>query len=200
MFYLILTPMADWQLHYTTNVMILTLQSSVFIFFAVIHHFHLLMVCISHSWFDTQEQVLCMRTLQNETIYWQKWLMLQGYNESRLKSSFRKFYGRSNYTLFMLFVITNYHWPICWMICFILLGVSILCWPVTPLVGMRYTGLPVVKASMEWQSNKLYETSHSAYVPVMICNRKQSHYNDRRICEMMTLNEIHYNLSTSTFL
>jgi hypothetical protein len=42
-------------------------------------------------------------------------LMLQGYNESRLKSSFRKFYGSFN----DLFTITNYHWPICWMICFI---------------------------------------------------------------------------------
>jgi hypothetical protein len=46
----------------------------------------------------------------------------------------------------------------------------------------------------------LYETNHSAYVPVIICNRKQCHYNDRRICEMMTLNEIHYNFATSTFL
>jgi hypothetical protein len=33
----------------------------------------------------------------------------------------------------------------------------------------------------------------------MIYNRKQGHYNDRRICEMMTLNEIHYNLTTSNF-
>jgi hypothetical protein len=33
-----------------------------------------------------------------------------------------------------------------------------------------------------------------------ICNRKQGHYNDRRISEMMTLNEIHYNLATSTYL
>jgi hypothetical protein len=35
---------------------------------------------------------------------------------------------------------------------------------------------------------------------VIICNRKQGHYNDRRICEMMTLNEIHCNPATSTFL
>ena len=35
-----------------------------------------------------------------------KKLMLQGYNESRLKSSFRKFYGRYIMTLF---AITNYH-------------------------------------------------------------------------------------------
>jgi hypothetical protein len=37
-------------------------------------------------------------------------------------------------------------------------------------------------------------------MPVIICNRKQGHYNDRRIFELMTLNEIHYNLATSTFL
>jgi hypothetical protein len=33
----------------------------------------------------------------------------------RLKSSFYKFYARYND-----FVIANYHWPICWMNCFIL--------------------------------------------------------------------------------
>jgi hypothetical protein len=27
---------------------------------------------------------------------------------------------------------------------------------------------------------------------VVICNRKQGHYIDRRICEMMILNEIRY--------
>jgi hypothetical protein len=36
-------------------------------------------------------------------------------------------------------------------------------------------------------------TNHSAYVPLIICNCIQGHYSDRRICEMMTLNEIHYN-------
>jgi hypothetical protein len=36
----------------------------------------------------------------------------------------------------------------------------------------------------------LYETNHPAYGPVAICNRKQGHYSDRRICEMMILNEI----------
>jgi hypothetical protein len=35
---------------------------------------------------------------------------------------------------------------------------------------------------------------------VIICNRKQGHYNDGRICEIMILNEIHYNPATSTFL
>jgi hypothetical protein len=35
---------------------------------------------------------------------------------------------------------------------------------------------------------------------VVICNRKQGHYSDRIIFEMMILNEIHYNLATSTYL
>jgi hypothetical protein len=44
--------------------------------FAVIYHFHLLMVCISPSWFDTPEHVLCTRTFQNEENYWQiSWLI-----------------------------------------------------------------------------------------------------------------------------
>ena len=32
-------------------------------------HFHLLMVCTSPSWFDTQEHVSRMRTFQNEANY-----------------------------------------------------------------------------------------------------------------------------------
>ena len=35
---------------------------------------------------------------------------------------------------------------------------------------------------------------------VKSCNRKQGHYSDRRICEMMILNKICYNPATSTFL
>jgi hypothetical protein len=46
-FYWILTPMADWQLHYMPNVMILTLQLSCF--YIVTYNFHLLMVCTSPS-------------------------------------------------------------------------------------------------------------------------------------------------------
>jgi hypothetical protein len=45
--YLILAPMADWQFHYMTNVMIFTLQSSTFLFYVVAYHFHLVMECIS---------------------------------------------------------------------------------------------------------------------------------------------------------
>jgi hypothetical protein len=53
-----------------------------------------------------------------------------------------------------------------------------------PLIEIRYTGLPVVKAVME-KSNKAYETNHSAYGPVIICNRKQGHYRDCIICEVI---------------
>jgi hypothetical protein len=35
---------------------------------------------------------------------------------------------------------------------------------------------------------------------VKICNRKQGHYSDRRIYEMIILIEIHYNLAISTLL
>jgi hypothetical protein len=48
------------------------LQSSTILFYAVTYHFHLPMVCISPSWFDTQEHVLRMRTFQNEANYLQK--------------------------------------------------------------------------------------------------------------------------------
>jgi hypothetical protein len=42
-------------------------------------------------------------------------LMLQGYKESRLKSPFFK----STFVILTLFATSNYHWHICWMICFI---------------------------------------------------------------------------------
>jgi hypothetical protein len=38
----------------------------------------------------------------------------------------------------------------------------------------------------------VYEKYHSAYEPVIVCNRKQGHYSGSKICKMMTLNEIHY--------
>jgi hypothetical protein len=37
---LILTPMADWQLHYMRNVIISTLQLSTFLFYVVILYFY----------------------------------------------------------------------------------------------------------------------------------------------------------------
>jgi hypothetical protein len=48
--------------------------------------------------------------------------------------------------------------------------------------------------------NKQYETNHSAYGPVVTCNRKQGHYSDSRIGEKMALNENHCNPATSTYL
>jgi hypothetical protein len=36
--------------------------------------------------------------------------------------------------------------------------------------------------------------------PMKICNHKRGDYSDRRICEIVTLNEIRYNPATSTFL
>jgi hypothetical protein len=35
---------------------------------------------------------------------------------------------------------------------------------------------------------------------VVICNRKQGQYSDRRVCEMMILNKIHHNPAKSTYL
>jgi hypothetical protein len=52
----------------------------------------------------------------------------------------------------------------------------------------------------KWQSNKEYDPTHSAYGPVLICNPKQGHYSDRRIWKMMTMNDIHYNPATTTYL
>jgi hypothetical protein len=53
---------------------------------------------------------------------------------------------------------------------------------------------------METKSNKRYEMNHSAYVPVVICYRKQGHYSNRRICEMVILDEFHYNPANINFL
>jgi hypothetical protein len=69
-----------------------------------------------------------------------------------------------------------------------------------PIVEIMYMVLPVVKSVWKRQSNKEYETNHSAYGPVIICNRKQGYYTGHRICKMMTLNEIHYIHPTSYHL
>jgi hypothetical protein len=53
-------------------------------------------ITISPSWFDTQELVFRMMTFSKRGKLLTKKLMLQGYNESRLKSSFCKFYCRYN--------------------------------------------------------------------------------------------------------
>jgi hypothetical protein len=47
-------------------------------------------------------------------------------------------------------------------------------------ITCRNTGLPVVKASME------------------ICNRKQGHYSDRRICKMAILKELQHRFFVSS--
>jgi hypothetical protein len=51
-----------------------------FLFYVVIYHFHLLMVCVSPGWFDTQYMLFSKqrKLLTNK-------LILQGYSESRLK-------------------------------------------------------------------------------------------------------------------
>jgi hypothetical protein len=106
--------MADWQLYHMTNVMTLTLQSSTFLFYLVIYHIHLLMVCISPSWFHTQEPVLSMKTFRNEANYLQKsWCC-----RFTMNLVWNDHFGNSTVAIMTLFVITNYHWPICWMICF----------------------------------------------------------------------------------
>jgi hypothetical protein len=68
-------------------------------------------------------------------------------------------------------------------------GVSILCWSATSTVRslskLSIRDCPSSKPVWKRQSNKGYETNHSACEPVTICNRKQGHYSDRRICEMM---------------
>jgi hypothetical protein len=66
-----------------------------------------------------------------------------------------------------------------------------------PLVEIGYTGLPVVKASIETTVLQGYETSHSDnmhYGPVIhvICNCKQCHYSDHRIYKMMKKVDIPY--------
>ena len=56
--------------------------------------------------------------LKNGTHFLTKKLMLQGYNESRLKSSFRKFYGRYNdlvcdYKLSLSHMLTDLFHTLC---------------------------------------------------------------------------------------
>jgi hypothetical protein len=68
-----------------------------------------------------------------------------------------------------------------------------------PLVEIGYTGLFVVKVSME-AANKRYETYHSANEPLQICNSKQNYYSDVTISKIMTLNKIRYNPATSFFV
>ena len=93
---LIIDFMTDWQLHYMINVMTLTLQLSIFLFSCsnvplspaygvyVSQLIRYARACHAYADFLKRGQLLTKK------------LMMQGYNESRLKSSFRKFYGRYN--------------------------------------------------------------------------------------------------------
>ena len=53
-------------------------------------------MCLSLSLFDTQELVQRMISFLIEAGYLQTSLLLQGFQQSRLKAAFRKFYGRYN--------------------------------------------------------------------------------------------------------
>jgi hypothetical protein len=58
-----------------------------------------------------------LRTFQSEANYWETKIILQSFNESRLKSSFRKFYGRYNdlvcdYNLSLAHMLNVFNFPI----------------------------------------------------------------------------------------
>jgi hypothetical protein len=98
-----------------TNVMILTLQSSTFLFNVVKYNFHLLVVCISSSWFDTQEHVLRIRNFQNEARYLQEsWCC-----KVIMNLVYSNHFANSMVAIMTLFANTNFHWPIYWVICVI---------------------------------------------------------------------------------
>jgi hypothetical protein len=79
-----------------TNVMNLTLQLSIFLFYVVnISHSPAYGVYISHIIRYARAFLFVLGLSKRGTLLTKK-LMLQGYNESRLKSSFCKFYGRFN--------------------------------------------------------------------------------------------------------
>ena len=101
-----------------TNVMILTLQSSTFLFYVVnvplspaygVYISQLIRyarACFAYEDFSKRGKLLTNK------------LMLQGYNESRLKSSFRQFYGRYNdfvcgYNLSLAHMLNNLFHTIC---------------------------------------------------------------------------------------
>jgi hypothetical protein len=103
----------SWQLHYMTNLMTLTLQSSTFPFTCtniplssaygvyISQFIQCARACFSYKNFLNQGQLLTKK------------LMLQDYTESREKSSFRKSYGRYND------LVCDYNLSLCWIICFI---------------------------------------------------------------------------------
>ena len=66
-----------------------------------------------------------------------------------------------------------------------------------PWVRSRNKVSGVTRRQFWYENDSL--TKNSTYDLVIICNHKQGHYSDRRICEMMTLNDICYNPATSSF-
>jgi hypothetical protein len=63
-----------------------------------------------------QEHVLRVRTFQSKAHCWQKsWCRRVVVNLVYSHS-----FANSTVVIMTLFAITNYHWPICWIICFIL--------------------------------------------------------------------------------
>jgi hypothetical protein len=101
------------QLHYMTNVMILT----------AIVNFPFLCSNIPLSpygvyisqWIRYARACFACGDFSKRGKLLAKKLMLQGYNESRLSHHF----ANSTVVIMALFVITNYHLYICWMTCFI---------------------------------------------------------------------------------
>ena len=74
-------------------------SSTSHIYVAIFHH-HLHMVCMSLNLFDTQELVPTYDQFLNRGRLLTNKLLLQGFQESRLKAPFRKFCGRY-YTIYM---------------------------------------------------------------------------------------------------
>jgi hypothetical protein len=103
--------MADWQFHYMTNVMSLTLQSSTFLFYLVAYHFHLLIVCISPA------------ASIHKSMFWLWGLFKTRHTTVKkvdvARLSWISFTVIISQILITLFAITNYHIPLWWMICFI---------------------------------------------------------------------------------
>jgi hypothetical protein len=67
-----------------------------------------------------------------------------------------------------------------------------------PLVEIRHARF--TRRQRQYVSDILTKSmKHSAYGTVIMYNHKQGHYRDRRICKMMTFNEIRYHPATSTF-
>jgi hypothetical protein len=66
-----------------------------------------------------------------------------------------------------------------------------------PLLKISIHDYPLVMPVC--QSNKGYETNHSTYRPMIICNGNQGNYSDRRVYEIIIVNEIHYETGAITF-